>query len=129
MSKEKRITRIINDPVGQFLVGISLIAYLFFLNTGNNLFLLCSITLDVLLVSRVVQIAVGKDNPLGAGVRKVLACLDFISFLVTIYMLLNMEFSSHNVINTVLVFVAAAILVIMAVAGGISYFTKKLLSA
>ena len=125
MSKEKRITRIINDPVGQFLVGISLIAYLFFLNTGNNLFLLCSITLDVLLVARVVQIAVGKDYPLGAGVTKVLACLDFISFLVTIYLLVNMEFSSHNVINTVLVFVAAAILVIMAVAGGITYFTKK----
>ena len=120
-----RFTRIINDPVGQLIIGLSLIAFLLYLNNGNNLYYWGFIVLDVLFFARVVQIAAGKDKPLGVGARKVLGCLDFITFLASIYLLLNMEMGSQNATNIAVVSVGAVILVIMAIASGISYFTKK----
>ena len=120
-----RFLKIINDPVGQLIVGLSLIAFLLYLNNGNNLYFWSFIVLDVLFFARIVQIAAGRDKPLGVGVEKVLDCLDLITFLAAIYLLFNMEMGSQNATNIAVVSIGAVILVIMAIASGISYFTKK----
>lgn len=115
MSTPKTLLKIVNDPVEQLLVSLSLILYLLYLNSGYTVLLVCTLVLDALFLARIVQIALGKDRPISAGTVKVLSFLDYGLFFLTIYMLFNSKKSSGSTVGQVFVIVACAILVILTI--------------
>ena len=115
MSTPKTLLKIVNDPVEQLLVSLSLILYLLYLNSGYTVLLVCTLVLDALFLARIVQIALGKDRPISAGTVKVLSFLDYGLFFLTIYMLFNSKMSSGSTVGQVFVIVACAILVILTI--------------
>lgn len=115
MSTPKTLLKIVNDPVEQLLVSLSLILYLLYLNNGYTVLLVCTLVLDALFLARIVQIALGKDRPIGARTVKVLSFLDYGLFFLTIYMLFNSKMSSDSTAGQVFVIVACVILVILTI--------------
>ena len=125
MSTPKTLLKIVNDPVEQLLVSLSLILYLLYLNSGYTVLLVCTLVLDALFLARIVQIALGKDRPISAGTVKVLSFLDYGLFFLTIYMLFNSKMSSGSTVGQVFVIVACAILVILTIVSLINPSKKK----
>ena len=115
MSAQKKLSKIINDPVEQLLVSLSLILYILYLNNGYTVLLVCTLVLDALFLARIVQIALMKDKQLGARTIRILSFLDYGLFFLTIYMLFNLKMSSDSAVGQVFVIVACAVLVIMTI--------------
>ena len=125
MSTPKTLLKIVDDPVEQLLVSLSLILYLLYLNNGYTVLLVCTLVLDALFIARILQISFGKDKQLGAAVVRILSFLDYGLFFLSIYLLFNLKERSDNTVGHIFVILACIILVIMTVISGIATFKKQ----
>ena len=125
MSAKRKISKIVNDPVEQLLVSLSLILYLLYLNNGYTVLLVCTLVLDALFIARILQMAFGKDKQLGAAAVRILSFLDYGLFFLSIYLLFNLKERSDNTVGHIFVILACIILVIMTVISGIATFKKQ----
>lgn len=107
--------KIIDDPIGQLLVGFSLLSYFAFLKIGSPFFSYASFLLAALFVLRICMVGTGKARELSPKWKGILDSLDFVVFIATIVWMFTLMRGNLKGEMPVYVWILFGLLVVLAV--------------